>query len=128
MTNHKDLVPGNVIEMKKDGIFDHPAIVMPGDKVYENTPEDGEHLSPLSNFLQKAGNTIQVKAYHPNDRQKHIGKVQQQLSQRRSWSILNTCQDTVTRITHGKAHSPQRNTIIGIAVVATAFYFIFRKK
>ena len=127
MTNHNDLVPGNVIERKKDGVFDHPAVIMPGRKVYENIPGIGEHLSDLSDFLLKAGNKIQIKTFSPLKQRENILNVYDELRNPRAWSWLNNCQDSINRITAGQPKSHQRDTAICVLAAGVVTYLIFRK-
>lgn len=106
-----NLMPGNIIHRNKSG-FDHPAIILENGYVYENTPYQGEHVSLLSDFIRKAGNSLKVSEYPFWQRRIHLDRVAQQLQSPRQWSaLLNNCQDTITRITEGDASSYQRSQI-----------------
>ena len=115
--NYNELLPGNVIHQKKFG-FDHQAIIYDGFYVYENSPGRGEHLSRLDEFIKQAGNSLRITTYPPLQRQIHLNRINQQLRIRRAWSVLNNCQDTVTRITEGHARSHQRTEMIWMALFA----------
>jgi hypothetical protein len=75
--------------------------------------------SRLDTFIRKAGDSLRVSTYPPLQRLAHLERVKQQLQTSRKWSALvNNCQDTVSRITEGRAKSYQRAGIVWAAILA----------
>jgi hypothetical protein len=108
---------GNVAWRKKDGIWDHPAIIMPGGWGYENQPGRGESLVPLTDFVSKAKGEVVVQRFPVEKRQRHIARVRSELATPRAWHPLNNCQDTVNRIIEGRPRSHQRDAIVLVSVL-----------
>lgn len=113
------MLPGNIIHRNKHG-FHHQAVILENGYIYENTPKRGEHVSRLDDFIRKAGESLRVSTYPLPRRLAHLERVEQQLQTPRKWSVLNNCQDTVSRITEGQARSHQRTEFLW----ATFFAFI----
>lgn len=80
---------GNVAVRQKNGVFDHPVVIMPDGYVYENIPDNGEGLTLQSDFLSKSGGNYTIYRYTSQQRQQHVAHAIQQLATRRSWSPLN---------------------------------------
>lgn len=111
--------PGSIVRRVKDGLFDHPGVVVPGGLVYENRPDAGEGLYSLSDFIASAGGTLSAKLPDWEDRLIILANVRKELQSPRKYSLWgNNCQDTVSRVVEGRARSHQREAAIVAALMA----------
>lgn len=108
---------GNVAERLKDGMWQHPVLIMPNGMVYENLPHKGEGLSSIGEFLVKSNGEFRIKRFTLEQRRQHVSRVRKELTNPRGWSLLHNCQDTVTRITDGTPRSHQRDFWVGLAAI-----------
>ena len=105
----------------------HVGLYLGSGQVFHCTPENGEHISTLDGFAQGEAVTVIQRGV------KASVEIQQRLLERlrkvRAYSyVSNNCEHAVSRITTGKASSPQlKNIGIGALVLITAYLFIRRK-
>lgn len=119
--------PGDIVWRTKDGVWEHPGVAMPGGMVYENRPQQGEHLSWLSNFKAAAGPTLRVTKQSSAKRAQNIHAAYRELRNPRAYNpLLNNCQDAVSRVTHGAPSSHQRDLLLGLVLVVGGLALLSR--
>jgi hypothetical protein len=111
--------PGDIVARRK-GLVLHKGVVLHDGRVLHNTPERGEHVSSLADFA--AGERVQVER-QPFDARRAALRRAERLSFRRGYDLLgNNCEHTVTRVAHGRPHSPQLgNWLLGAGVALAVF-------
>lgn len=109
--------PGDIVARRK-GLVLHKGIVTADRKVLHNTPERGEHLSTFAEFAD--GERIQVERRSLDERRRALARLALSGPRGRDYDVLaNNCEHTVTRVVHGRAHSPQLgNWLLGAGVAA----------
>ncbi len=113
------LRPGDVVSRRK-GLVMHRGVVLRDGRILHNTPFKGEHVCSPREF--RAGRRMYVQTTDADTRQRvrragdaHLGG--------RGYNVLtNNCEHTVSRLTHGKAESPQlRSWLLGTGLAVAAF-------
>lgn len=111
-------MPGDVLSRRK-GFVMHKGVALGGGRVLHNSPFRGEHVVSEHEFLD--GKRLHVKRLATRDRMRALRAAES--LEPRSYSLLsNNCEHTVTRVTKGRADSPQlRSWAAGIGIGALAF-------
>lgn len=115
--------PGDVISRRK-GLVMHKGVVLADGRVLHNTPFRGEHVTTQTEF--RAGRRLYVDASARADRSARVSRAlhpDKYAHSERSYNLLtNNCEHTVSRVTTGRAHSPQlRSWVVGAGLAAAAF-------
>ena len=97
----------------------HKGMVLADGRILHNTPFRGEHVCSEAEFRdgkrmyierRQGGtpHTMRARIYEPENRRYNL--------------LTNNCEHTVTRVTDGKARSPQlRSWVVGTGLAAAAF-------
>ena len=109
---------GDIVSRRK-GLVMHKGLCLGEGRVLHNTPIKGEHVSSEHEF--RAGRRLYVER-RESGRAKGLHS-RLQATERRGYNLLtNNCEHTVTRLTQGKAESPQlRSWVIGAGLAMATF-------
>ena len=110
--------PGDVVSRRK-GFVMHQGLVLADGRILHNSPFRGEHVVSESEF--RAGKRLHVsRTADPRLRRAAAAALP---DTRRGYNVLtNNCEHTVSRVTRGRAESPQlRSWIAGIGIATVAF-------
>ncbi len=110
--------PGDIIGRRK-GIVLHKGVYLGAGQVLHNTPGRGEHVTSLEEFADGKRVTLVRAAC---DESRHRAASAAPRSDRRYNLFTHNCEHTASRVTLGRAESPQlRGWVAGIGVAALAF-------
>ncbi|MEM9623918.1 MAG: hypothetical protein AAF993_19915 [Pseudomonadota bacterium] len=109
---------GDVLSRRK-GLVMHRGVALGHDRVLHNTPARGEHISSVAEF--RAGRRLYVESGHAASRLR--AQREQHRQPAGDYHILrNNCEHTVSRVTDGRAHSPQlRGWVMGAGLALATF-------
>lgn len=110
--------PGDIVSRRK-GFVMHRGIALGDGRVLHNTPFRGEHISSETEF--RAGKRLYTESSvgAPHRRAARLAEA----GEARSYNLFtNNCEHTVSRVTEGRARSPQlRGWVVGAGLAAAAF-------
>lgn len=122
-TNPVGHEPGDVLRRRK-GLVMHTGVSLGDGRVLHNTPRQGEHVSSLEEF--RKGKRLHVSLATAETRHRVESLDIDQLD--REYNLLtNNCEHTTSRITDGKASSPQLKKVALEALAAAALMLVLRK-
>ncbi len=111
--------PGDIVSRRK-GFVMHRGISLGDGRVLHNTPFRGEHICTEEEF--RAGRRMYVANLEGHHRSQALRRVSYDAGSRRYNLFTNNCEHTVSRMTTGRAHSPQlRSWAVGAGFAAVTF-------
>ena len=113
-------LPGDVLVRRK-GLVVHKGVVLEDGRVLHNIPDRGEHASSLSAFAD--GQRVEVLRQSLDARRAAVRRADAVLRAPRDYDVLShNCDHTVTRVTEGRARSPQvMNWLLGAGAALAVF-------
>ena len=109
---------GDILSRRK-GLVMHKGVALGDGRVLHNTPFRGEHVSSEHDF--RAGRRLYVERVDDVSRARALRRAE--LNRSRPYNLLtNNCEHTVSRVTDGRARSPQlRGWVLGAGLAAATF-------
>jgi len=107
---------GDIVARPKAlGFVQHLGVVTGSDRIFENTPDKGEHLSTLQEFAAGQSVTVHPTAVVPA----HVkARVRRALTNYQPFRLFGrNCEDSVYEVVEGKARSPQLRWWLAIGAV-----------
>lgn len=93
-----------LIRPKVLGLIDHFGVVIAHDRVLQNTPERGEHVTTVNEF--SAGQKITVRSTGANP-SSVLARAREILAYPQKYHLINrNCQHTANEVANGEAKSP----------------------
>ena len=110
--------PGDIVSRRK-GFVMHRGIALGDGRVLHNTPFRGEHICSEAEF--RAGKRLYTQS-SAGLAHRHAARLADAGEGRGYNLFTNNCEHTVSRLTEGRARSPQlRGWVIGAGLAAAAF-------
>ena len=113
---------GDIVSRRK-GLVMHKGVALGDGRVLHNTPFRGEHVCTESEF--RDGKRMYVERREggtPNAIRARIYDAENESGNRKYNLLTNNCEHTVSRVTDGKAKSPQlRSWVVGTGLAAATF-------
>ena len=114
--------PGDIVSRRK-GIVMHRGLVLDDDRVYHNTPSNGEHVSTIEEF--RKNKRMYVRSMDDADRQAALRSYSNPTG--RNYNLFtNNCEHTISRGPNGKGRSPQLASFLISGGVAAATLVLTR--
>lgn len=111
--------PGEIVSRRK-GLVMHKGVALGDGRVLHNTPLRGEHVSSENEF--RAGRRLYTQSVDSGDRQRALLRLGGEAPSRKYNLLTNNCEHTVSRVTTGKARSPQlRGWVAGAGLAVVTF-------
>lgn len=109
---------GDIVSRRK-GLVMHKGVALGDGRVLHNTPFRGEHVCSEKEF--RDGKRMYVERREGGTPEAIRSRIYE--SESRNYNLLtNNCEHTVSRVTDGKARSPQlRSWVVGTGLAAAAF-------
>jgi len=109
---------------KHRGAGEHWGVLLPSGWVAHNTPEEGEHISPLSEFAPNGYRIVrEVPAERVDESLRQIRAAVQSPAARSAYHpTKNNCQTFANRVTGDVPRSP---AVEGVGLLALAGVFVF---
>lgn len=123
--NDFEALPGDILYRKKIPAI-HLGIYLGNDKVFHNNPENGEHISSVSEFAD--GNKVHVFSVPEKLRHIVLERVNQVMADPDSYSLFfNNCEHTVSNVVYEDKRSIQLR-ILSVLSLITVGYLALKKK
>lgn len=107
------------------GIITHVGVAIAPDRILQNTPSKGEHLTTVQEF--SAGKPIKVHRIGANP-SIVVARAQTILANPQQYDVIqNNCEHTATKIVHGIARSPQVAFFGVLALLGVAAFALSRR-
>lgn len=105
------------------GLMEHYGVVVGPNAIFHNTPQKGEHVSPMADFA--AGEKVKVRRTGA-DPWGVIARLRKALARPQKYDLATrNCEHTVTEVLSGIPKSPTF-VVVALIAVAVVLYLFFR--